>query len=36
LARSEEDYVLDSYRSLFLKYRDARGLSGGDMVFEEP
>jgi adenylate cyclase class 2 len=29
------DYVLDSYRGLFLKLRDTHGLAGCDMVFEE-
>jgi adenylate cyclase class 2 len=33
LGRGAGDYVLDSYRSLFLKHRDAHGLSGNDMVF---
>jgi adenylate cyclase class 2 len=33
LGRSEADYVLDSYRGLFLKYRDELGLRGSDMVF---
>ncbi|HSL23830.1 MAG TPA: class IV adenylate cyclase [Vicinamibacterales bacterium] len=28
------DYLLDSYRGLFLKLRDAYGLTGCDMVFE--
>ena len=35
LGRSSEDYILDSYRGLFLQYRDALGLSGSDMVFAE-
>jgi adenylate cyclase class 2 len=35
LGRSAADYVLDSYRSLYLQHRDARGLIGRDMVFEE-
>ncbi len=34
LGRSESDYVLDSYRGLFLKYREEFGLSGADMVFD--
>lgn len=34
LGRSTEDYVLDSYRGLFLKYRDEFGLTGTDMVFD--
>jgi adenylate cyclase, class 2 len=33
--RRTEDYVLDSYRGLFLKYRDQFGLSGTDMVFDD-
>jgi len=36
LGRKPSDYVLDSYRGLFLKYRDEFGLTGGDMVFERP
>ncbi len=32
--RRPNDYVLDSYRGLFLKYRDEYGLTGSDMVFE--
>jgi adenylate cyclase, class 2 len=28
------DFILDSYRGLFLKHRDAFGLTGCDMVFE--
>lgn len=35
LGRAPSDYVLDSYRSLYLKHRDALGLTGQDMVFEE-
>jgi adenylate cyclase class 2 len=34
LGRSESDYVLDSYRGLFLKLREELGLSGADMVFD--
>jgi adenylate cyclase, class 2 len=34
LGRSESDYILDSYRALFLQYRDERGLTGPDMVFD--
>lgn len=33
LGRRPNDYVLDSYRGLFLKYRDQYGLVGSDMVF---
>jgi len=35
LGRRPDDYVLDSYRGLFLKHRDACGLTGSDMVFPE-
>jgi adenylate cyclase class 2 len=35
LGRTPADYILDSYRSLFLQYRDALGLTTSDMVFEE-
>ena len=35
LGRTRDDYILDSYRGLFLKHREAFGLSGPDMVFEE-
>jgi adenylate cyclase class 2 len=35
LGRSPGDYVLDSYRGLFLKHRDALGLTGSDMLFPE-
>src|SRR6187401_558759 len=31
LGRRPSDYVLDSYRGLFLKYRDEYGLTGSDM-----
>jgi adenylate cyclase class 2 len=34
LGRTERDYVLDSYRGLFLARRDELGLAGNDMVFE--
>src|SRR4051812_17656392 len=33
LGRTTDDYVLDSYRGLFLKLRESRGLTGSDMVF---
>ena len=36
LGRGPDDYILDSYRGLFLKHRDSRGLSGTDMVFDRP
>ena len=34
LGRRPDDYVLDSYRGLFLKYREQYGLDGTDMVFD--
>ena len=34
LGRQPSDYVLDSYRGLFLVERDSRGLTGRDMLFE--
>lgn len=34
LGRSPDDYLLDSYRALFLQYRDAHGLTGPDMLFD--
>ena len=34
LGRSPDDYVVDSYRALFLQQREARGLEGRDMVFD--
>lgn len=33
LGRSADDFILDSYRALFVRHRDAFGLSGTDMVF---
>ena len=36
LGRGPDDYILDSYRGLYLQYRDARGLTGTDMVFDRP
>ena len=33
LGRSPADYILDSYRSLFLQHRDACGSTTSDMVF---
>jgi adenylate cyclase class 2 len=35
LGRSPDDYILDSYRGLFLQHREALGLTGADMVFAE-
>lgn len=36
LGRTRDDYILDSYRSLFLQHRDTCGLSASDMVFDDP
>jgi adenylate cyclase, class 2 len=36
IGRAPADFVLDSYRGLFLKYRGAFGLTGTDMVFDRP
>ena len=33
LGRSPTDFVLDSYRGLFIKHRDEYGLTGANMVF---
>ena len=33
LGRSPADFVLDSYRGLFIKYREEYGLTGANMVF---
>lgn len=33
LGRTSADFILDSYRALFVKHRDALGLSTTDMVF---
>jgi len=35
LGRGPGEYVRDSYRGLFLKHRDAHGLTANDMVFAE-
>jgi adenylate cyclase, class 2 len=35
LGRSPGDFILDSYRSLFIKHREALGLEGSDMLFQE-
>lgn len=35
LGRAPADYILDSYRALFLKHRDACGLSGPNMMFPD-
>src|SRR5215203_5627765 len=34
LGRTPADYLLDSYRSLFLQHRERCGLNGSDMVFD--
>jgi adenylate cyclase, class 2 len=34
LGRRPSDYILDSYRGLFLQHRERLGLAGSDMVFE--
>jgi adenylate cyclase class 2 len=34
LGRRPDDYILDSYRGLFLKCREEFGLAGSDMVFD--
>jgi adenylate cyclase class 2 len=36
LDRSPDDYLVDSYRGLFLQHRQAFGLTGTDMVFASP
>src|SRR6185436_3021088 len=35
LGRSPKDFILDSYRGLFLTHRDAFGLQGANMVFAD-
>jgi adenylate cyclase class 2 len=34
LGRTPADYIVDSYRALFLQYREELGLDGPDMVFD--
>jgi adenylate cyclase, class 2 len=34
LGRTADDYIVDSYRSLFLQHRDQYGLNVSDMVFD--
>jgi hypothetical protein len=34
LGRTPDDYIVDSYRSLFLQHRERCGLTGSDMVFD--
>jgi adenylate cyclase class 2 len=36
LGRSTNDYIVDSYRALFLRHQAASGLAGTDMVFDLP
>ena len=36
MGRGPADYILDSYRGLFLQRREACGLTGSDMVFALP
>ncbi len=36
MGRTPADYILDSYRSLFVQHRTARGLTGTDMIFDAP
>jgi hypothetical protein len=36
LGLTPSDYILDSYRALYLQHRDAHGLSGHDMLFDPP
>jgi adenylate cyclase class 2 len=36
LGRTPADYILDSYRGLFVQHREALGLTGTDMVFGQP
>jgi adenylate cyclase class 2 len=35
LGRSEREYILDSYRGLFMESRRSHGLPATDMIFEE-
>jgi adenylate cyclase class 2 len=34
LGKTPDDYVLESYRGLFLAHREQLGLTGTDMLFE--
>jgi len=34
LGRTPDDYVVDSYRALFLQHRERGGLTGPDMLFD--
>jgi hypothetical protein len=35
LGRSPGDFILDSYRRLFMAHRTSHGINGTDMVFHE-
>jgi adenylate cyclase class 2 len=35
LARNPADFLLDSYRGLFVKYCESHGLPVSDMLFDE-
>ena len=35
LGRTEADFILDSYRTLFARYREAHGVASANMVFQE-
>jgi adenylate cyclase class 2 len=35
LGRSPSDFILDSYRGLFIRHRDTVGFSGNNMVFDD-
>ena len=35
LGRTPDDFILDSYRRLFMEHRSEHGLNGTDMVFHE-
>ena len=36
MGRTPADYLIDSYRGLFVKHLAERGLSGADMLFDSP
>jgi hypothetical protein len=36
LGRCAKDYIVDSYRGLFLQHREQFGYAGQDMVFDGP
>jgi adenylate cyclase class 2 len=35
MGRLQSDYILDSYRGLFLRHREEMGIAGANMVFDE-